>query len=109
MPDWSPDGRKIVFTRYWGETRAPQSFQLLTMNADGSAMRAVTSRGLDEGASYLPDGRILYYRGSSHVWVVANPGGTHSRSTAIHQRWASLCVLPNGNRIALRRGLKVPP
>ena len=106
-PDWSPDGRKIIFTRHWGDIQAPQSFQLLTMNADGSAMRAVTSRGLDERASYLPDGRILYYRGSSHVWVVANPDGTHIRSTAIHQYWASLCVLPNGNRIALRRNLKV--
>ncbi len=50
-------------------------------------MRAVTSRGLDGGASYLPDGRILYYRGSSHVWVVANPDATHIRSTGIHQRW----------------------
>ena len=77
------------------------------MNADGSAMRAVTSRGLDTQASYLPDGRILYYRGSSHVWVVANPDATHIRSTAIHQGSASLCVLPNGNRIALRRNLKV--
>jgi hypothetical protein len=73
-------------------------------------MRAVTSRGLDERASYLPDGRILYYRGSSHVWVVANPDGTHIRSTAIHQRFASLCVLSKGNRIALKRSLnlKVP-
>ena len=77
------------------------------MNADGSAMRAVTSRGLDERASFLPDGRILYYRGSSHSWVVANPDATHIRSTAIHQRWASLCVFPNGNRIALRRHLRV--
>jgi TolB protein len=105
--DWSPDGRKIIFTRVWGEYPAPQSFQLLTMNADGSAMRAVTPRGRDERASYLPDGRILYYRGSSHVWVVANPDGTHIRSTAIHQHWASLCVLPNGNRIAFMRHLKV--
>jgi hypothetical protein len=83
------------------------------MNADGSAMRAVTSRGLDQEASYLPDGRILYYRGSSHVWVVANPDATHIRSTAIQgPPWvASLCVLPSGNRLAVRRSLKAngPP
>ena len=115
-PDWSPDGRKIIFTRFWsvqGEHGLPESFQILTMNADGSAMRAVTSRGLDEQASYLPDGRILYYRGSSDVWVVANPDATHIRSTAIQgPPWAtSLCVLANGNRLALRRSLKVngPP
>jgi TolB protein len=105
--EWSPDGRKIIFTRYWGEPGPPESFQLLTMDADGSAMRAVTSRGFDERASYLPDGRILYYRGSAHVWVVANADGTHIRSTGIHQHWASLCVLPNGNRIAFTRHLKV--
>ena len=73
-------------------------------------MRAVTSRGLDEGASYLPDGRILYYRGSSHVWVVPNPDATHIRSKRFTSAGASLCVLPNRNRIALRRNLnpKVP-
>jgi len=106
-PDWSPAGRKIIFTRHWGDYPGPESFQVLTMNADGSAMRAVTSRGLDQRASYLPDGRILYYQGSSHVWVVANPDGTHIRSTAIHQRFGALCVLANGNRIAFMRHLKV--
>jgi Tol biopolymer transport system component len=115
-PDWSPDGRTIIFTRYWGEPVEPfppRSVQILTMNADGSAMRAVTPRGLDERASYLPDGRILYYRGSSRVWVVASPDATHIRSTAIHRPpWAnSLCVLANGNRLAVMRSLKVngPP
>jgi WD40-like Beta Propeller Repeat len=93
-PDWSPDGRKIIFTRIWGDYPAPlvaAPFQLVTMNADGSAMRAVTSRGLDTHASYLPDG-ILYYRGSSHVWVVANPDGTHIRSTARKVKSPNYCI-----------------
>ena len=75
-------------------------------------MRAVTSRGLDQEASYLPDGRILYYRGSSNVWVVANPDATHIRSTGIQgPRANSLCVLANGNRLAVMRSLNVkgPP
>ena len=71
LPDWSPDGRKIIFALL-GRAGTARVVPAVDHERRRERHGAVTSRGLDERARYLPDGRILYYRGGSS-WVVANP------------------------------------
>jgi Tol biopolymer transport system component len=63
--DWSPDGSQVAFidsTRYIGEVPTGSSWDVYTMNADGSGRRQVTDDGaFDAAPSWSPDGtRIVY-------------------------------------------------
>ncbi len=60
LPDWSPDGKLIVFTRKTG----PTNFDVMTIRPDGSGLRKLTESGANEGhAVWSADGRILYSSG----------------------------------------------
>ncbi|TMR38000.1 hypothetical protein ETD85_06020 [Nonomuraea zeae] len=60
LPDWSPDGRLILFTRKTSAT----NFDVCTIRPDGSNFRRLTSSGSNEGhAVWNHDGRILYNSG----------------------------------------------
>ena len=60
LPDWSADGRLIVFTR----KTAPTNFDVCTIRPDGSDLRVLTSSGANDGhAVWSYDGRILYSSG----------------------------------------------
>ena len=48
-PSWSPDGQKIVFTRFDAHTRQSNIY---TINADGSGLFQVTNSGSDDGATW---------------------------------------------------------
>ncbi|WHO38387.1 PD40 domain-containing protein [Sphingobium sp. AP49] len=62
LPGWSPDGKRIVFTRKVNGT----TFQICTIAPDGSDLQQLT-HGLesDGHAVWSPDGRIMW-SGSAH-------------------------------------------
>lgn len=60
LPDWSADGKLILFTRKTG----PTNFDVCTIQPDGSNLRVLTTSGANDGhAVWNYDGRILYNSG----------------------------------------------
>ena len=68
---WSPDGARILFTRYDSANRP----SVLVMNADGTNVRRL---GPGIAAAWSPDGRrILYSAGFFTRLLVIDADGTH--------------------------------
>ncbi|MER5754993.1 hypothetical protein [Streptomyces sp. NPDC002088] len=60
LPDWSPDGKLILFTRKTSAT----NFDVCTICPDGTGLKVLTSSGANEGhAVWDADGNILYSSG----------------------------------------------
>ncbi|MFI6122962.1 TolB family protein [Streptomyces sp. NPDC051064] len=60
LPDWSWDGKLILFTR----KTSPTNFDVCTIKPDGSALKILTSSGANDGhAVWTYDGRVLYSSG----------------------------------------------
>jgi Tol biopolymer transport system component len=79
-PDWSPDGRMIVFTSV--KTPYRSGFQLFLMDARGRGRRVIAGRypgaeptpNAHSGPTWSPDGRRIFFL-SDGLWVI-NRGGT---------------------------------
>ena len=79
--DWSPDGRRLLFTRLWGACEE----EVNTMNPDGTARRRVRSGCTASEPAWSPDGhRILTYAVIGRRWGVwaMTPTGAHRRFIA---------------------------
>jgi Tol biopolymer transport system component len=74
---WSPDGSRILFT-----SPTEGGADIYTMATDGSDVRRLTTDGVSIGASWTPDGRILFIRKDSAAddvpvafWTMDGDGG----------------------------------
>jgi TolB protein len=79
-PDWSRDGKRIVYASYLGR----QWHQLWLMTATGDNPFQLTYGDFDAtGARWSPDGRRIAYisneGGNTSLWTVEVPGGRRER------------------------------
>jgi Tol biopolymer transport system component len=82
---WSPDGRRIAFSR--SIARGDHPHEIYVMEADGSHKRRLTNNKVDDSSPYWsPDGRQIVFMRESRdttydVYVVAAWGGKERRLT----------------------------
>jgi Tol biopolymer transport system component len=106
-PDFSPDGRQIVFAR---PTRGNVKGGLFTIDADGSSLRRLTSRPGDGAPSWSPSGDRIVFNGHSgrrtRIFSVRADGAGRvmlTRSPAVDR---GPVYSPDGRSIAFSRWVK---
>ena len=92
-PDWSPDGRLIAF-----QSQVAGNFQIMTISVRDLTVRAHTSTGVNENASFAPDSRHVVFTsnrsGTRQLWVVDVESGrfrqlTRAAGGARHAAWSA--------------------
>lgn len=68
-PAWSPDGTRILFESVDGD-----HLDIYVVRPDGTDLRRLTTDGVSTSATWAPDGRILFARGSGSAGGDAGPG-----------------------------------
>jgi TolB protein len=104
QPAWSPDGEKIVYSRY---INAEGKYSIWIMNKDGTCNTRITNGTFwANNPGWSPDGnRILFWREASgdNIWVV-NIDGTGLTQLTTGSSDYSPAWSPDGEKIAFVKG-----
>jgi TolB protein len=103
---WSPDGRKVAFTRARDPEEGP--FEIWVVNADGSGLTRLTRhRGFSGGAAWSPDGGKIVYatdagrRQPLRLYVMNADGSGKQRLTSNRRpNYTDPTWSPDGDSIA---------
>lgn len=98
-PDWSPDGRQIVFS-----VEANGQTDIYVMRDDGTERRALTSTSSQDGApAFSPDGKAIAFEsdrdGNSEIYVMDVSGAGVRRLTNSVADDRAPAWSPDGQRI----------
>ena len=99
-PTWSPDGRRIAFTR---TTNGYRSFQIYVKRVAGGHARRLTRGQFDEEPAWSPDGELIAYSSTRGVKVI-RPDGSGARLLGRLGRAGSPAWSPDARRLAFVRG-----
>jgi TolB protein len=105
MPSFSPDGRRILFTRVVQSLVAPTA-SLFTMDGSGRHLEPLLADGIDLSAAWSPDGRTIAFSRLESTsrplrdatLYLADADGSHLRSLGLHG--LSPAWSPDGERLA---------
>jgi Tol biopolymer transport system component len=87
LPQWSPNGKLIVFQSYRNQREFPDDADVYVMAADGSDLREVTfSNAFDGDPSWSPDGKRIVFEsrrdGNNELYTINANGSGTKRLTA---------------------------
>ena len=111
-PQWSPDGKQIVFVRHNYTQRPRGSQAVYVVNANGTGLRRITPFKLraGDGPDWSPDGSQILFRSpetenflNSDIWTIHSDGSrlrqlTHAGPTT---KIYSASFAPDGTALTL--------